>query len=252
MAKRRYATALSAPAVMGTPMKVAVRPRWALVISDVTPGNQQIVTRHRVAASGSAFQIDSGMAVSSDAILELAASMTGAAGLQLIDSHVLASDFNTLVWWRPAAIRPMHLRHGDKSRSIKVMWPHLLFAARGARLKLFALAESKRPDASTVLYQAPLGNVDADGEMCWGSVPPVRAALANLGALESAVFDTAFSHPNVDQLLSEEAPTRHLREGAQDINRFWVGRSRGTPQPLPAEWLIDAGHTLGSLLKELG
>jgi PRTRC genetic system protein B len=178
---------------------------------------------------------------------------------EVLPPHVLYRDRLSLMWWLPAAVRPMHLRsHQHGQRTIRTMWPALVLLVRDRTLYLAALAGTERPAADTPLYHSPLPNVFSNGAVCTGTASlPLGTRVADLDAWTAVVCDTAFTHVNHDATLRVPSPAKGTRRGrrapAHRVDAaadYWAGRD-GTIEPFPDGTLNPMGWTLGQWLPVL-
>ncbi|MCX7096348.1 MAG: hypothetical protein NTV43_00400 [Methylococcales bacterium] len=103
----------------------------------------------------------------------------------------------------------------------------LLVANRHGKLAIAALKTNGRASAKTTLYQAPLMNVYASGNVCTGSAAlPDECGIDQIGAWESVMFDSAFSHVNNPTTLAlakrkaDKFPNETLNPLRQGIEDF--------------------------------
>ena len=81
-------------------------------------------------------------------------------------------------------------------------------------LKIRALTENKRPDASTKLAVAPFWNLSDDGRVCTGTMRrPDSASVASIPAWERGFYESAFTHANVGRLTRHEGGFEGLWSG---------------------------------------
>ncbi len=96
-------------------------------------------------------------------------------------------------------------------------------------LNIRALAENKRPDASTKLAVAPFWNLSDDGRVCTGTMRrPDSASVASIPAWEGGFYESAFTHANVGRL------TRH--EGGFDARRKEITSAGSSRRELASGW----------------
>ena len=174
---------------------------------------------------------------------DLIRSMQGAVPVEVLPETVLARTGECLCWWVPASRRVMFY---DKERSPELQalsgrcfpQPPLVILVRHGGMAVRALAEDRRPTASTPLYKAPYWNVSDNGTVCLGSTrKPKETTLASMERWEECFFESEFTHPNAHKRLTNHpggftALWGELREQ----NRF------------PAEYLAPAEQTLQAFL----
>lgn len=141
-----------------------------------------------------------------------------AAPPELLPENVLVAHPDMLAWWLPAQVRTAYFALSSPPKGLKtiatrttvpVPYPaHLLIATR-AGLGVYALPESRRPTAETVVLHSPVLNVFLDGDLCWGNVPrPKTIAPASIPDYERAVFDSWSTHLNPGQEMTVNCRNR--------------------------------------------
>lgn len=154
---------------------------------------------------------------------------------ELLPSTVLYADPTLLVWWAPAAGRPIFFRTGRTSFDAAmdgqgVSHPPLLFVATPGRLRVHALRESRRPEGDDPLFVAPYFNLFSGGAMCAGNVRlPETLRPQGIDAWERAFFDTRFTHSNHSGKLTSFA-------GGHDA--LWRWLAEDADRPFPVESLV--------------
>ena len=115
----------------------------------------------------------------------------------LLPAHLLAHGEEVLGWWRPGQVRPMWFLLNGQRFGFRVPWPSLVFVAHRQGLWCAALAQKARPQPDTALFHAPLMNIDAQGQVCFGTadIPPDHA-VEHCADWEAVVTATNFSHVN--------------------------------------------------------
>ncbi|HEX3800213.1 MAG TPA: PRTRC system protein B [Verrucomicrobiae bacterium] len=167
----------------------------------------------------------------------------------LLPERILSISLSQMTWWCPARRRRIWFKPSGSDKDVNeglrklngrfVMHPPLFFAANRG-LRVFALAENKRPVADTPLYVAPYYNCDANGSLCKGSAHfPDIATPSLIEKFEAGFFDSAFSHSNYGHKLTRH-PDSHLG--------LW--REMQTAKVFPRKYLQPYNSTkLGSWLK---
>jgi PRTRC genetic system protein B len=157
--------------------------------------------------------------------------------VSLLPPNVVSISETHIAWTVPAQVRPMLFNiTGMPMKKLDVPWPRLLMVAnRNGKLAVAALKTSGRVNGKTKLYQAPLMNVYANGNVCTGSaILPDECGLDQIKAWESVMFDSAFSHVNNPSTLSLD------RDKAVDNKthyRFWLSLSKKKADKFPNEHL---------------
>ena len=166
--------------------------------------------------------------------------------LSLLHPNVIAITDDCMVWWEEARTRRMAFQSKELGkRAAHVPQPALLFVVKGGSWYVFALAESKRPSADTVLYVAPYFNVWAGGAICTGSTRiPTRQAVTNPDAWSKAFFESAFTHPNIHGL-------NQLVLWEHGCFAFWRDMLDKKFASFPNEVLVSTNVTVEKLLFKL-
>jgi PRTRC genetic system protein B len=165
---------------------------------------------------------------------------------------------------KPKGILPTHILHINPSENGSVLWftksmkrqlfftenlgisngtaevPPMLWLANKRSLKIFALANNRRPTEKTELFYAPFFNVYEDGNVCMGTVD---VKIQNSTSLEEFTkkweeyfFNSYFSH-----LMNEHNPIN-----GNCVN-LWKSLIN-TEKQFPKETLRTANRTLKNLL----
>lgn len=181
---------------------------------------------------------------------------------EILPDNVLVYHPDMLSWWVPAQVRrsyfalsrpPEGLKALAERTSVDLPYPAHLFIATRDRLGVYALTESKRPNAETPALFSPVLNVFFDGGLCWGNIR--KPKLLNVSAMaeyEAAVFDSWSTHPNPGQelvvtgkgglvrLWDDLASRRATRFPVKRLKRFDTSlRTKGAkPHPMTVGQLI--------------
>lgn len=173
---------------------------------------------------------------------------------EILPANVLVSHPDMLAWWAPEQVRPSYfnlsrppatLKRLKEKATVSLPYPAHLFVATRSSLGVYALPESRRPDADTTILCSPVLNVFSNGQLCWGNVRrPKTLAAASIPDFERAVFDSWSTHPNPGQELSVTGKGGLVRLwddlAARRRQRFPVARLRpfGGSQPMTLGKLI--------------
>jgi len=159
--------------------------------------------------------------------------------VRLLPPNVVSISETHITWTVPAQVRPMLFNiTGIPMKKIDVPWPRLLMVAnRNGRLAVASLKSNGRVGAKTKLYQAPLMNVYANGNVCTGSATlPDECGIDQLKAWESVMFDSAFSHVNNPSTLSLAGDKDKAVDNKAHY-RFWLSLSKKKVDKFPNEHL---------------
>jgi PRTRC genetic system protein B len=117
--------------------------------------------------------------------------------------------------------------------------PALAWRVDNGDLKISALAENRRPNATTTLGVAPFWNLSDDGRVCTGTMRrPDSARAASIPEWERGFYESAFTHANVGRL------TRHLG----GFEGLWSDVA-GKRTPFPVKTLIQLPQTLAQFVR---
>jgi PRTRC genetic system protein B len=125
---------------------------------------------------------------------------SNANGLTINTPNIVAENEKTLVWYTHSFTKRMWFRvAGSKPTSLEVKWPTLLFVADKnlVRLNIFSLAEDAFPSKESIVYHAPLMNINGSGSVCQGSAKlPDIISKETIQDIESTIFGSNFTHVN--------------------------------------------------------
>lgn len=162
---------------------------------------------------------------------------------ELLPDNVVVAHPDMLAWWVPEQVRPAHfaltsppagLRVLAGRATVRVPYPAHLFVATRHGLGVYALPESRRPDADTALLHSPILNVYVDGQLCWGNIARPRAiAVASIPEFERAVFESWSTHPNPGQELTVS--------GCGGLAKLWDDLAARGSQRFPVKRLKPFG-----------
>jgi PRTRC genetic system protein B len=132
-------------------------------------------------------------------------SLWGGSSAEVLPENVLAKADRMIVWWTPACRRRMFFENAEnKAAELNgrtFPQPPLIWRVDDAGLKIRALRENKRPEASTTLAVAPFWNLSDDGRVCTGTMRcPDSTSVASIPAWERGFYESAFTHANVGRL----------------------------------------------------
>jgi PRTRC genetic system protein B len=169
--------------------------------------------------------------------------LQGSIPVELLTPNVLVRTHDSIVWWAPAAIRPMFYVK-DKSAELDQLsgkrfpQPALLFKASVGSFSVRALASNERPSLKTPLYRAPYWNVYETGAVCLGSTKvPRQANSESLPRWEASFFESEFCHANGSSKLTEHP------DGFVGLWKSIIGK-----KAFPVEHLADAKETLSKFI----
>ncbi len=222
----------------------------AILIYQETGGEHTAAaTVHSVEIKNNQPMILPGQPISLTGLETLANSLGKQIENTLLPERILSITMAQMAWWCPAARRRIWFKPTESVKdpgALKklngrfVQHPALLFIATGRRLRVLALAESKRPAAKTPVFRAPYFNLGPNGGMCAGTakLPDVFGPSA-MEAFEQAFFNSAFSHSNWGHQLTTH-PQGHAglwREMAARKSEF------------PSRYLVSTKRTVANSIK---
>lgn len=213
----------------------------------------EAATVHDVSTVHGRLTIQQGSPITVDALQALATGLGRKLENCLLDERILSVSLGRMLWWAPQARRRIWFNSADKEKKATmkkvngkiVAHPALLFAAEGSNLRVFALAENKRPTLGTKLYRAPYWNLNQTGLMCQGNVTlPSIASPALMKDFESGFFNSSFSHSHWGHALTSYP-------GGHDALWQWLAtKPQGAKAPPWSKYLIGTKLTLNQLLNE--
>jgi PRTRC genetic system protein B len=159
-------------------------------------GPGSFVTKHAVTLNAQGVpSLGAGTPLGKSDITDLLRQLQGSISVEFLPANVLARTQESIVWWAPAAIRPMFYAK-EKGREVALLsgkrfpQPGLIFRAQPGHLDIRAIACHERPGPDSPLYRAPYWNVNDQGGVCLGSArvprqatssPSIRAASSACG-----------------------------------------------------------------------
>jgi len=173
----------------------------------------------------------------------LVRSLWGGSLAEVLPANVLAKGDRLIVWWTPSCRRQMFYDNAEqRAASLNgrtFPQPPLVWRIDDAGLKIRALRENKRPDASMTLAVAPFWNLSDDGRVCTGTMrSPDNASVASISKWEHAFYESAFTHANVGRL------TRH-KGGFEGLWSELADKRK----PFPIATLIQLPQTLAQFVR---
>ena len=193
----------------------------------------------RAAEGGGAPYLGEGQPLTTAFLRALAEGLGSRVAPEILPERVLVRTPETIVWWSAAQVRTMFFAGAEeRARQIsgrRFAQPPLVWKVTGQQLRLRAMAENRRPDASTILKTAPYYNVSEEGLVCQGSMrAPAENAVTALDLWERAFFESEFTHVYGAARLTNHAG------GSVGLWTSIAGRKK----PFPVEYLTDARETL--------
>ena len=155
--------------------------------------------------------------------------------------HINPSENGSVLWYTKVMKRQLYFTENLEIPNGMAEVPAMLWFANKRSLKIFALANSRRPTEKTELFYAPFFNVYEDGNVCMGTVD-VNIQNSNyieefIEKWEDYFFNSYFSH-----LMNEHNPIN-----GNCVN-LWKSLIN-TEKQFPKEALKQANRTLKNLLK---
>ena len=162
----------------------------------------------------------------------------------ILPTHILQinpSENGSVLWFTKSMKRQLYFTENLEIPNGMAEVPAMLWFANKRSLKIFALANSRRPTEKTELFYAPFFNVYEDGNVCMGTVD-VR--IKNSASLEEFTeswehyfFNSYFSH-----LMNNHNPIK-----GNCVN-LWKNQIE-TKEIFPKEILVKNNKTLKELLQ---
>lgn len=205
---------------------------------------QSFVTRHAVTLHENAPpSLEPAQPLTLGFVESLVRSLFGGSTAEVLPENVLAKGERLIVWWSPPCRRQMFYENAQRKATRlngrTFPQPPLVWRVHNGDLKIRALVENKRPNASTTLAVAPFWNLSDDGRVCTGSMRrPDGATAASIPEWERGFYESAFTHANVGRL------TRH----PGGFEALW-SELADKREPFPAATLIKLPQTLAQFVR---
>lgn len=237
---------------ISTQQKVSViRPGFAVVFhQDSESSNIVCATRHRINPETNTLSI--GTVLSASQVAKTFSELRidkEKIKFECIPENVIFNSDQLIVWYKRRFIGDMWFRIGEKPQRLVVEWPPLLFAAlkNKAAMHVFALGKNTRPTEKSILYHAPLMNINKQGLLCQGTAKlPHDISIASIAECESTLFDSQFTHVNHENTFSHKT-------NSQKHFLYWKSKSRNKKRDtvrINSKEMSPTGHTLLELIKE--
>ena len=173
----------------------------------------------------------------------LVRSLSGSSTAEILPENVLAKGDRMIAWWTAACRRQMFYQNSEQKASElngrTLPQPPLVWRVDGDDLKIRALAENRRPTATTTLAVAPFWNLSDDGRVCTGTMRrPDSARATSIPDWERSFYESAFTHANVGRL------TRHTG----GFEGLWSDLA-GKRTAFPIKSLIQLPQTLAEFVR---
>jgi PRTRC genetic system protein B len=211
-------------------------------------GSRTFATLHEVKHTpDQAPHLSAGQSVTTGFLETLAKGLGANMTAELLSENVLARTPELIAWWsRP---RPRLMFFGEGNADVRTlngrMYPHpaLVFLIQERELFVRALAENRRPSATTRLCNAPYWNTDTHGRVCLGSMRvPKEISAGSLCGWEDAYFASEFTHSSGAVRL-----TTH----AGGFLGLWSSLA-GKKHKFPVKFLADSKQTLQEFVESRG
>lgn len=207
-------------------------------------------TVHKVSQNNGVPVLDVGEAMSLASLASIAMSLGTSAHIgKFLRPEILSVGMNSVVWWIKPDFRRVWFNCSNNKtigvESAETPHPGLVMAVVSDRWYVFAVKGDTRPEADTLLYQAPYFNVWTNGLICTGSTQvPEDVSASNIASWETAFFSSAFSHPNV------HAPDKLLKYRGGEY-KFWRHMLDGRFKDFPEKVLVASDLTVEGFIQEV-
>lgn len=188
-----------------------------------------------------------GRPITREALVSALLDLNGRQSLDLLESHILAFNGYTLVFWVAPKKRKVWFECDDPMGKRSAVTPHpgLVFVVN-SELYVYAVKGSQKPKADTEIFCSPYLNTYDDGCVCMGNVRVPDPTPAQAPAIADAFFRSAFTHPNNAYQVKYEG----------GIFSLWTDLLDGKYQRFPESALFQGsglpGKTLGQILVHFG
>ena len=150
------------------------------------------------------------------------------------------SENGSVLWFTKSMKKQLYFTENLEISNGRAEVPAMLWFANKRSLKIFALANSRRPTEKTELFYAPFFNVYEDGNVCMGTVDVNFQNSTSLEEFtekwENYFFNSYFSH-----LMNEHNP---VKGNCVNLWKSLINNDK----PFPKEALKKANRTLQNLL----
>ena len=161
-----------------------------------------------------------------------------------IGDHILffvpESHNRRIVWYRKAMQIQMIFSSKLKIPKAKIWMPAMLFDVSVGHIRIYALAQNKRPILTTKLYHPPLLNLISENTLCWGGVrikiPDGITIDDEIKLWEDYLWKSEFSHAGAGT---------STKTGIVELLRK-LGKSG---EKFPIDQLLSTNQTLKSILR---
>lgn len=211
-------------------------------------GTRAFATLHEVKCRpNEAPYLCAGQSVTTSFLETLAKGLGTSMGAEVLPEYVLARTPELIAWWSLAQPRLMFFGDGNaeakKLNGKRYPHPALVFMIHGRELFVRALAEDRRPTATTRLKNAPYWNTDARGQVCLGSMRvPKEMSVGSLSGWENAYFASEFTHPSGAVRLTTHPGS---------FIGLWSSLA-GRKHSFPVKFLADSKQTLREFVQRRG
>ena len=151
------------------------------------------------------------------------------------------SENSSVLWYTKSMKRQLFFTENLEIPNGRAEIPAMLWLANKRSLKIFALANNRRPTEKTELFYAPFFNVYEDGNVCMGTVDVHIQNSTSLKEFtekwENYFFNSYFSH-----LMNEHNP---INGNCVSLWKSLINNDK----PFPKEALKKANKTLKNLLQ---
>lgn len=131
-------------------------------------------------------------------------------------------------------------REGNHTFTIPM--PPMIWAGWGRVYRLYALNQHTYPNASTILFHAPVPNLDSRGEVCWGDTGTVLdVSHAAMKTMLDRFFESNFV-PHTDNHRSMKYPLSVLD--------MWHDLAKANAEHYPLTDLVAASIRLDQVIDE--
>ena len=151
------------------------------------------------------------------------------------------SENGAVLWFTKSMKRQLYFTENLEISNGIAEVPAMLWLANKRSLKIFALANNRRPTEKSELFYAPFFNVYENGNVCMGTVD---VHIQNSTSLEefTTKWEDYFFNSNFSHLMNEHNPING------NCVSLWKSLIN-TEKPFPKEALKKANRTLKNLLQ---
>jgi PRTRC genetic system protein B len=206
-------------------------------------------TVHEVEMRGDVPVVNAGKLLGTEDMAALMMQIMPSRRIKFIEQRLLGISEHDMVWWTPPAKKMIWFNtngvDGLGQMCGQAWQPGLVFAAGECGWRVYAVKGLDRPARDTQLFQSPHYNVNAQGQVCRGSVDlPEGVGEELIEDYERAFFGSRFTHPNIHV----KRDLTKYKGGAAELWKHVMGAKT---RKFPEASLVSLRLTVGGLIDSI-